>query len=243
MLRRLLPLLALLTTAPAFAQAPEEDEDDEIPTSLNGVGRISIQGGWRVTSNETLYTSWYGRTENQGLARAREVSGGPLVIGSFAYAMSDLVEVGIDLFGTGGKLYLREPDGSERSINLLSYGAMIGLRFQTVLPEVGPYGLVPFVGLFTGPALVSSKRQGEAVQESTTQAWVGTLGATWRLSSRWGLTAEYRLSFLRGPVGAPETENNNRRIGSFSAGGNWLSVGVTYTFPPEPSRPLPDGFL
>ncbi|NMO23648.1 hypothetical protein HPC49_54305, partial [Pyxidicoccus fallax] len=33
------------------------------------------------------------------------------------------------------------------------------------------------------------------------------------------------------------------RIGSFSTGGNWFSVGVTYSFPPEPTRPLPDGFL
>lgn len=241
MLRRSLPLLALLAAAPAFAQDPSDEADDEVPTSLNGVGRISIQGGWRVTSNETLYTSWYGRAENQGLARAREVSGGPLVVGSFAYALSDLVEVGIDLFGTNGRLFLREPDGNERRIDLLSYGALVGLRFQTVLPEVGPYGLVPFVGLFTGPTLASSKRQGEAVQETTTQAWVGSLGTTWRLSPRWGLTAEYRLAFLRGPVGPPEPPNN-RRIGSFSTGGNWLALGVTYSFPPEPTRPLPNGF-
>ncbi|NMO21832.1 hypothetical protein, partial [Pyxidicoccus fallax] len=201
MLRRFLPLFALFAAAPAFAQeAPEEEAQEEVPTSLNGVGRISIQGGWRVTSNETLYKSWYGRPANRELQRARSVTGGPLLVGSFAFAISDMVELGIDLFGTNGRLYLREPDGGERRINLLSYGALVGLRFQTVLPEVGPYGLVPFVGILTGPALASSKRQGEDVQESTSQAWAGSLGFHWRLSPRWGLTAEYRLAFLRGPV-------------------------------------------
>ena len=240
MLRRSLPLLTLLAAAPAFAQEPEEVEE-EVPTSLDGVGRITVQGGWRLTSNETLYASWYGRSENAGLARAREVSGGPLAVGSFAYAMSDLVELGVDLFVTGGRLYLNEPETGERRIDVLSYGALIGLRFQTVLPEVGPYGLVPFAGFLTGPALISSKRQGEALQESTTQAWVGPLGAPWRLSPRWGVTAEYRLAFLRGPVGAPDPARNNARIGSFSVGGNWFALGVTYSFPPEPSRPLPGG--
>jgi hypothetical protein len=236
MLRRLLPLLALVASAPASAQDPEEVED--VPTSLDGVGRISVQGGWRLTSNETLYVSWYGRPGNEGLARARSVSGGPLVVGSFAYAMSDLVELAIDLFATNGRLYLNERDTGERRVDLLSYGALVGLRFQTLLPEVGPYGLVPFVGILSGPALASSQRQGEAVQETTTQAWVGSLGATWRLSPRWGMTAEYRLSFLRGPVGAPAVAPDTR-VGSFSAGGNWFTLGVTYSFPPEPSRPLP----
>jgi hypothetical protein len=153
--------------------------------------------------------------------------------------MSDLVELGIDLFGTAGRLYLNEPgEGdappTERRIDTVGYGALVGLRFQTVLPEVGPYGLVPFAGILTGPVLVSSQRQGESVQEATSQAWMGSLGATLRLSARWALTAEYRLAFMRGPIGPP-----NDRVGSFSGGGHWLTLGVTYTFPPEPSRPLP----
>ncbi|MFY2559511.1 outer membrane beta-barrel protein [Corallococcus terminator] len=240
MLRRLPPLLALLFAAPAFAQ---EDDGDSVPSSMDGVGRITVQAGWRVTSNETFYESWYGAPANAGLSRARKTAGGPFGVATFAYSLSDLLELGIDVFGTGSRLYVTEPglEGQapfERRIDTLAYGAMLGLRFQTVLPEVGPYGLVPFLGLSTGPTLISSEREGEAVREKTTQAWAGVLGATWRLSPRWGLTAEYRFMFLRGPVG-PEAA----KLGSFNIGGNWMSLGVTYTFPPEPSRGLPGSGL
>ncbi|NTX02327.1 outer membrane beta-barrel protein [Myxococcus sp. CA040A] len=239
MLRRLPLLLALMFAAPAFAQ----DEEDDGPTSMDGVGRITVQGGWRSTSNETFYKGWYGRTGNGDLARARKTGGGPFGVASFAYSLSDLVELGIDLFATGSRLYVTEPGveslpPTERGIDTLAYGAMLGLRFQKLLPEVGPYGLVPFLGFLTGPTLISSERDGEAVRERTTQAWAGSLGATWRLSSRWGITGEYRFMFLRGPVG-PE----DAKIGSFSLGGSWLSLGVTYTFPPEPSRGLPGSGL
>ncbi|WP_342381781.1 outer membrane beta-barrel protein [Myxococcus stipitatus] len=239
MLRRLLPPLALLLATPAVAQ----DEGEDIPTTMDGVGRITVQGGWRVTSNETFYNSWYGRDKNAGLPRAKKTGGGPFAVASFAYSLSDLVEVGIDLFGTGSRLYLTEPGAeegitTERRVDTLGYGAMLGLRFQTVLSEVGPYGLVPFGGIFTGPALASSRRAGESIQEDTMQAWAGTLGATWRLSPRWGLTAEYRIMFLRGPAGPPDD-----RIGSFNLGGSWLGIGVTYTFPPETNRPLPGSGL
>ncbi|WP_426752430.1 hypothetical protein [Myxococcus sp. Y35] len=236
MLQRLLPL-ALLLSAPAAAQ-DFTYEDEEVSTSLNGVGRITVQGGWRITPNKTLYDGWYKRPANQGLARAREVTGAPIVVASFAYAISDLLEVGIDLFGTKSRLYLNEP-GAEgepaqaRPVDTLGYGALIGLRFQTVVPQLGPHGLVPYAGLLTGPTLASSERKGEELQETTTHAWMANVGATLRLTPRWGITADYRLAFLRGPVG-PSTA----RVGSFSMGGSWLSLGVTYSFPAEPSRPL-----
>ncbi|MCP3100417.1 outer membrane beta-barrel protein [Myxococcus sp. K15C18031901] len=240
MLRRLLPPLALLVAAPAFAQ----DEEDAVPESLNGVGRITIQGGWRVTSNETFYKRWYGRSGNEGLSLARKTEGGPLAVASFAYAFTDMLEVGIDLFATGSSLYVTQPGATpaeapfERRIKTLGYGALLGLRFQTVLPEVGPYGLVPFAGIFLGPALVTSERAGEGAQEDTSRAYAASLGATWRLSANWGLTAEYRFVYLRGPVGPPEA-----RVGSFNLGGNWMALGVTYTFPPDLSRPLSSGGL
>ena len=241
MLRRLLPPLTLLLAAPALAQDPEPEasEDEEVSTSLDGVGRISIQGGYRYTSNNTFYNRWYGQVAfaelDPKLSRAREASGGPLAVGSFAYAISDLVELGIDLFVTGGRLYVNTPEG-EQHIDTLSYGAALGLRFQTVLPEVGPYGLVPFGGILTGPSLASSKRQGQTIQETTTQVWMGSVGATLRLSPRWGVTAEYRLAFIRGPVAPWNSETD--KPSSFSNGGSWMSVGVTYSFPPEPTRPL-----
>lgn len=242
MLRRLLPPLVLLIAAPAVAQDFEEGEE-EVSTSLDGVGRISIQGGYRVTSNETFYKRWYSQTAfiKAGFVdvpRAREAAGGPLVVGTFAYAITDMVELGIDLFATGGRLYVNTPEG-EQHIDTLTYGAAVGLRFQTVLPEVGPYGLVPFAGILTGPSLASSKRQGQTLLETTTQVWMGALGTTLRLSPRWGVTAEYRLAFIRGPVGPWNAEED--KPSSFSNGGSWFALGVTYSFPPEPTRPLPGG--
>ncbi|WP_375759241.1 hypothetical protein [Corallococcus exercitus] len=238
MLRRL-PLLLALAAAPVLAQ-DEDSGGENAPTNLDGVGRITVQAGYRLTSNGTLYDSWYGaKGPGEGLTRAPESTGAPFGAATFAYAMSDLVEVGIDLFGTAQTLRLTEPgdDGSvSRKVSSVSYGVLIGLRFQGVL-DVGPQGLVPFAGLLTGPTVISSTREGSALQEKVTQAWVGSLGATLRLSARWGITAEYRFTFLRGPVESPDAAKWPGPF-SFSHGGNWFALGVTYTFPPDPSRPL-----
>ncbi|WP_244238381.1 hypothetical protein [Corallococcus terminator] len=238
MLRRA-PLLLALLCSPAFAQ---EEAEGDAPTNLDGVGRITVEAGYRLTSNATLYESWYGaKGPGAGLERAPESTGAPVGALTFAYAVSDLVELGLDLFGSAQNLRLTESlsDGTtvSRKVSTLSYGLLVGLRFQGVL-DIGPQGLVPFVGLHTGPTVISSQREGSALQENVGQAWVGSLGATLRLSAKWGITAEYRLMFLRGPVESPDAAKFKGPF-SFSNGGNWFSLGVTYTFPPDPSRPLP----
>ncbi|WP_233583316.1 hypothetical protein [Corallococcus sp. CA053C] len=240
MLRRL-PLLLALCATPALAQ-DDEGSAEAAPSSLDGVGRITVGAGYRLTSNATLYDSWYGaKGPGAGLERAPESSGAPVGALTFAYAVTDLVELGIDLFGTTQNLRLTEAVGDgttvSRKVTTLAYGALVGLRFQGVL-DIGPQGLVPFAGVLTGPAVISSKREGSGLQENVGQAWVGALGATLRLSSKWGITAEYRLMFLRGPVESPNTTTAPGPF-SFSSGGSWFSLGVTYTFPPDPSRPLP----
>ena len=242
MLRRL-PLVLALVAAPAVALAQDDGDSggEKAPTNLDGVGRITLQAGYRLTSNSTLYDAWYGaRGPGNGLERSAESSGAPLGAATFAYAMSDLVEVGIDLFGTAQSLRLTEPAGDgttvSRELSTVAYGLLIGLRFQGVL-DVGPHGLVPFAGVLTGPAVVSSTREGSSLQEKVSQAWVGSLGATLRQSANWGLTAEYRFMFLRGPVESPNGETWAGPF-SFSSGGSWFALGVTYAFPPDPSRPL-----
>lgn len=216
MSRGLLLLAALLSASASLAQ------DDVAPTSLEGVGRLTIQTGWRLTSNDTFYERYY--SQHAELARGPSSSGGPLVAGSFAYALTDTVELGIDLFATGERLRLT----NQPELTTLTYGALVGVRFQTVL-DVGPHGLVPFAGILTGPTLAYSKFEGQQAQEVVTQAWTGTVGATLRLSPRWGLTGEYRLSFVRGPVG----NLGSQTFGSFNGGGNWFALGVTYTWPPD----------
>lgn len=225
MYRSLLLAVAVLSATPALAQ-------DEGSLTLNGVGRLSIQTGWRMTTNGTFYNGYYGK--RPGLQRGANSPGGPLVVGSFAYGVSESLELGVDLFGTGERLQLAE----QPVLETLTYGALVGLRFRSVL-ELGSLQLIPFAGLLTGPTLVYSRFQGvsESAREIVTQAWAGAAGASLRLSPRWGLTAEYRLSFVRGQV----AELGGQKFGSFNAGGNWLSLGVTYTWPPEPNRPIAGG--
>jgi hypothetical protein len=227
-MRRSYLLTLLVTLAASIAAA----QDDSVAPALDGVGRISLQGGWRFVSNSTFYESYYSRPENAALERAPASNGGPLVAGSFAYGVTDLVEVGIDLFATAERLQLT---GQPR-LTTAAYGALLGLRFQGWL-DIGPEGLVPFLGILTGPLLASAAFEGQPVRETLSQAWVGAMGATLRLTPTWGICAEYRLVFARGAVGRPE-----QRFGSFNAGGNWFALGVTYTFPREPSNPLDGPF-
>jgi hypothetical protein len=228
-MRRLVLLFVLLAAASASAQ---DDYDDEL-APLNGVGRLTIQGGWRLSPNGTFYDSFYTLPDYQGVTRAPVSPGGPFLAGSFGYAITDVIELGIDLFATGEQLRLT---GAPTLTNV-TYGALVGLRFQTLLDVLTPEGVVPFVGFALGPTLMYSQAEGVGQRELLTQAWAGTVGATFRFSASWGLTAEYRLAFARGQsafVNRPEFSG----LSSFNGGGNWFALGVTYLWPPDPSRPF-----
>lgn len=211
-------LLTLLVISVASSASAQEGA-----ASLEGVGRISIQGGWRLVSNSTFYDNFYSRPGNEGLERAPGSRGGPLAVGTFAYGISELMEIGIDLFGYIERLQLT---GQPR-LTTASYGALLGLRFRTWL-DLGPEGTVPFVGILSGPVLASAIFEGGQVRETFSQGTAATVGATLRLTPSWGLSAEYRLVFARGGVGRPD-----ERLGSFNAGGSWFSLGVNYTFARE----------
>ena len=225
-MRRLLPLAVLLAATSASAQ-------DEEPLPLNGVGRMTIEAGWRHTSNGTFYDSFYSLPAYQGVQRAPESPGGPFLAGSFAYSVTEFFELGIDLFATGEQLRFT----GAPTITNITYGALVGLRLQTLLDILTPEGVVPFVGIQSGPTLVYSVAEGVGSRELFTQAWAGTVGATFRFSAQWGLTAEYRLAFVRG-----QSVFNNKAefkgLSSYNAGGNWFALGVTYFFASEPTRPF-----
>jgi opacity protein-like surface antigen len=224
-MRRLLLLSLLLAAGRAAAQ----DES----ASLDGMGRISLQAGWRVTSNETFFESFYALPVNQGLPPDGRSTGGPFLAGSFGYAATDLIEVGIDLFATGEQL---RPTGAP-ALTTLTYGALVGVRFQTLLSLLTPEGVVPFIGVMTGPTLTFSRAEQVGSTEQVTQAWVATAGASFRFTPRWALTAEYRLAFVRG-VSAFNQQEAYQNLASYNAGGSWFALGVTYFLPPTPSRPF-----
>jgi hypothetical protein len=215
----LLPLLLLLVAPAALAQ------DDSSEASLEGGSRISFQGGWRMVQNNTFLDRYYSRPENVGLERASVTRGGIVGAATFAYSIKDAAEIGIDLFAHTQKLQLT----NQPSLTTASYGALIGLRSQTWL-DLGPYGTVPSVGILTGPFVAAAAFDGQKARETLLQAWALTAGATMRLTPRWGVCLEYRFVLARGAVGTPE-----QRLGSFNAGGSWLTLGVTYTFAREVS--------
>lgn len=215
-------LLTLVATLAAFTASAQ----DGTP-SLEGVGRISIQGGWRYAANTTFYDSSYryivSQPGNEALTRSGASRGGPLLTGTFAYGISDLVEIGIDLFGYGQRIQLT----GQAPLTTAGYGALIGLRFRSWL-DIGPEGVVPFLGLLTGPLLAAAAFEGQPLRETFSQAWGGTVGATFRLTPTWGISAEFRQVFARGAVGRMD-----QNFGSFNAGGSWLTIGVNYTFPKD----------
>lgn len=204
-------LAALLFSAPAAAQ------EEELP-SLEGSSRISLSGGWRYTPNDLFRT----RLVEAGYVPGRPSPGGPVLTGVFGYSINDVVEVAIDLLAGGEQLQLQDAD----TLTSITYGGLIGLRFQSAIGR-----FIPSIGFQTGGILsnVDGPKEGS---ESVIQAFAITAGLNARLSAQWGVGLEYRFMLARG--GVPE-------IGSINAGGNWVTLGVTYFFPPDgkPTRGLP----
>jgi hypothetical protein len=218
----LLPFLVLLVASTASAQ------DDSSGSALEGGSRISIQGGLRYALNDTFYNNYYTQPGNIGLERAASPRWGPLGVATFAYSFKESLEMGIDLFATTQKMSLT----NQPQLTTASYGALLGMRSQTFL-DLGPYGTVPFVGLLTGPMVATSAFEGQKSRETLMQAWALAAGATVRMTPEWGVCLEYRFVLARGGVGTPE-----QRLGSFNAGGSWLTLGVTYNFARQPTSPL-----
>jgi hypothetical protein len=225
------PLLLLLATlsATSAAAAPQEDDGYE-PTEekprneLEGSSRFTLSTGWRYAPNGRFFDAYYQDPDNAGLERSGGGIGGPLLSGGFAYSPINLIEVGIDLFATYERMKLTGQPG----LNAVTYGALIGLRFQHKL-ELGPHGLVPSAGVLIGPMLAASYFDGDKAVENYTQSIGLTAGATVYLSEVWGLRFEYRLLTGRGEV---------EDIGTYEAAGSWFSVGLNYQFPTMEDRPM-----
>ena len=216
----LLLLLVLLTASTASAQYDEE----ELLPMLESSSRFSLQTGWRYTPNTRFFDEYYSHPKNLNLERAGGAMGGPLLTATFAYSPLEWLELGIDLFTTYERMQLTGQPG----LNAMTFGALVGLRFQQRW-ELGSTVLVPSVGLLMGPMFaVSYFDEGGAVENSP-PAFGGTVGATLRFSEKWGLTFEYRLLFGRGQA---------EDIGAYDALGNCFSVGMTYQLPDVPDRPM-----
>lgn len=227
MSRSPLLLLALLAATPSLAAKAEDDgyETEEKPRhELEHTSRFSLLTGWRYAPNGRFFDAYYLDPDHVGLQRSGSGIGGPLLSGAFAYSPTNFFELGIDLFATYERMTLTGKPG----LNAVTYGALIGLRFQHRL-ELGPHGVIPSAGVLIGPMLAASYFDGGSALENYTQSIGLTAGATVNLSEVWGLRFEYRLLTGRG-----EAED----IGTYEAAGSWFSVGLNYQFDSQPDRPM-----
>jgi len=213
-------LLVLLTASTASAQYDEE----EASPMLEGSSRFSLQTGWRYTPNTRFFDDYYSQEKHRNLERAGGAMGGPLLTATFAYSPLEWLELGIDLFTTYERMRLTAQPG----LNAVTFGALVGLRYQKRL-ELGGKVLVPSVGVLMGPMLAASYFDGRGSVENAAQTIGGTVGATLRLSEEWGLAFEYRLLYGKGVA---------EEVGAYDAAGNGFSVGMTYQFPSVPARPM-----
>jgi hypothetical protein len=230
-MRGVLLLLVTLTASVASAQdaSPpasqnsssgddygEAEYEKEAEKRLEGSSRIAVMGGWRYAPNFTFYDHYYFKPANRGLERERGSIGGPLLTATFAYSVTDFIEVGIDLFATYERMSLTNKPG----LNTATYGALVGVRLQKRL-ELGKQVWIPSVGILGGPHIAAAYYDNDQAVERGMQALGFAAGATLRLSKEWGFCFELRHIFAGG----------DSEEGPYNAGGSWLAVGMSYKIP------------
>ncbi len=211
MVTRTAVLACLLAACPSFA--------DEAARSLEGMGRVAVQGGYRWTPNADFKR----RAEAQGHPVEAGLTGGPQFSASFGYAPLDWVEATIDVFV--GFENFRVKDFEE--FTSTTYGALLGVRFAKM--DFPFRGVVPYFGAQLGPVLSFITSKSTPGSERLNTGYSINAGLTFRVADRWGIGFDARYMFARGDV--PE-------IATIDAGGLWISLSVTYFIPAGPKDPL-----
>ncbi len=203
-------LLFALVAAPAHALEPWTN-------GIDGVGRITIAGGWKQTPNDYFF----GKAAEQGYPATWRGIGGPQGYASFGYGATSFIEASIDLFIGNDRFNL----AGYNTINTITYGALIGARFTFM--DTFVKGFAPFIGAGVGPTLGYVFTASVDPVETLVTGIAGTAGVTWRLSDRLGVSLEYRFLYARA----------NWILGGINVGANWLSLGLVIYFPktPDPS--------
>ncbi|MBK7863267.1 MAG: hypothetical protein IPJ65_32615 [Archangiaceae bacterium] len=185
---------------------------------IDGVGRISVMGGWKLASNDWFFA----RAGEGGHPVVNRGIGGPQGQASFGYGAISWLEVAIDLFVGYDRFTL---DGVP-PISTLSYGALLGVRF--VAMDLFFPGFAPFFGVGVGPTLgyVYSGRENETFEKLVTGV-SGNAGVTYRINDRVGVTLEYRFVYARGAFYVAQDDAG----AGLNTGGSWFSLGVVIYFP------------
>ncbi|MER2565894.1 MAG: hypothetical protein ABTQ32_34535 [Myxococcaceae bacterium] len=202
--------VALLIAAPSFADS-----------STDGVGRISLGGGLRWTMND--YFNSRATEVGRPVLKTGTAPYGFQGMASFGYGAFDWLELAVDLFGGFESFQLAD----EELFSSVSYGGLIGLRVTRY--DFPFQGLVPYVGVQTGPMLTIVTAPTEPGGERILQGWSVNGGATFRITERIGVFVDAR--YLYGRVFVAELAGRN-------VGGVFVSAGVSLFFPSSPKRDL-----
>jgi hypothetical protein len=110
-------------------------------------------------------------------------------------------------------------------VDSYTYGALIGVHVQqSWRPTWWKPGMVTYLGLFIGPAVVDLSPPAQPLSESVTNAYAAGAGTMWRLSERFGLALDAKWIWARGAL---------PNVGGVNAGGLWVGLGVVWLFPRE----------
>jgi hypothetical protein len=188
---------------------------------IDGVGRISVMGGWKVASNDWFFS----RADALGHPVVTRGIGGPQGQASFGYGAISWLEVAIDLFVAHDQFGISGVEG-DRPIQILTYGALLGVRF-TAMDFLFP-GFAPFIGVGVGPTLgyTYTGNNNETFEKLVTGV-SGNVGVTYRINDRFGLTLEYRFVYSRGFFYVASDDAG----AGLNTGGSWFSLGFVIYFP------------
>jgi len=205
---RLLAALLALVCLPAFA----EDE-----RSVDGLGRVSVQAGYRWVPN-VYFAQQAGAA---GYPMPHHSPGGPQGSLSFGYGATQFIEGTIDLFIGYEQLKLANLD----PFDAYSYGALFGAR--AVAMDWPFHGLAPYVGVQVGPLLGVVDSKTYPNHETVTTGYSFQAGATLRFGDRFGLDLSVRYLVGRSYVTG---------ISGVNVGGLLVSLGLNVYFAGPPNK-------
>lgn len=193
-------------------------------SATDGVGRVSFGGGLRWTPNGFFN----GKAAEAGHPNttAEEFVTAPLGfqgMASFGYGAFEWLELAVDVFGGFESFQLE----GWLPFSSVSYGGLIGLRLTRYDFPVA--GLVPYLGVQTGPMLVTVTSPSSPGAEKIMQAWSVNGGAAYKFTDKLAVYVDVRYLYGRDYV----SEISGRNVG-----GVWFSAGLTIFFPPTPKRDL-----
>jgi opacity protein-like surface antigen len=200
----------------ALVWAPAAWAIDQWTQGIDGVGRISIMGGWKQTPNDYFFNN----AAMQGHPVESRGFGGVQGAASFGYGATRFIEASVDLFVGMDQFKIAGYD----TITTLTYGALLGVRFTYM--DLFIKGFAPFIGFGVGPTLGYVTTSGVDPIESLVTGVAGTAGLSYRVAERVAITLEYRFLYARAKW----------VLGGVNVGANWLSLGVVVYFPRSPSE-------